>query len=223
VNSQSLKRERPAKGRRLGRPRASDQRVDSRTRLLDAAAHVFAERGYQGATVDQIVASAGLSKGTFYWNFSSKDELFGTLLDERLDKPLRSLMELTRDAPPEQATASDVSAGLERLMQNERQTLLLAHEYWMAAVRDEGQARRYRRRQAALRHLLAEALSSRHEKTGVPLTVPALSLATAFLALGEGLAGAALVDAEAVDPGLYGEVLSLVYDGLEARAERARR
>lgn len=206
------------KRRRPGRPTASEDRVDSRTRLLDAAAAVFADHGYRAATVDQIVAAAELSKGTFYWNFSSKEELFEALLDERLDRPVRGLMELTRRAPADQPTASDVSAGLESLLADERELLLLAHEYWMAAVRDEEVARRYRRRQAALRDVLADALAARHAKTGVPLSVPAQSLATAFLALAEGLAGIALVDSEAVDGGLYGEVLSLVYEGLEARA-----
>jgi AcrR family transcriptional regulator len=209
----------PSPRRRRGRPPTSAA-GDSRAELLEAAARVFAERGFRDATVAQIVAAAGLSKGTFYWNFSSKEDLFQTLLRERLDEPAGALMELTRSAPAERATAPDVSRGFEWLLENEREVLLLAHEYWMRAVRDERLAARYRARQAALRESLATAIESRHEKTGVPLAVPARSLATAFLALAEGLAGAALVDPEAVDRGLYGEILSLVYDGLELRSLR---
>lgn len=206
------------RSRAPGRPPASTGGRDSRTRLLDAAAAVFAKHGYRAATVEQIVAAAEFSKGTFYWNFSGKEDLFLSLLDERVDQPVRALMELTRTAPADKPTATDIGAGLESLIANERDALLLAHEYWMKAARDERVAERYRRRQENLRGLLTQALSSRHEKTGVPLSVPAPKLATAFVALAEGLAGAALVDPDAVDSGLYGEILSLVYDGLEARA-----
>lgn len=209
------------RGRGPGRPPASARGRDSRALLLDAASKVFAERGFRAATVDHVVAAAGLSKGTFYWNFSSKEDLFLALLDERIDQPVRGLVELTRGAPAGRPAAPDVSKGFEWLLENERDLLLLAHEYWMAAARDAGVAQRYSHRQAALRELLAEALASRHEKAGVPLAIPASSLATAFVALAEGLAGAALIDPDAVDPGLYGEILSLVYDGLEARGRKA--
>jgi hypothetical protein len=113
-----------------------------------------------------------------------------------------------------------VSEGLAQLLGEERETVLLLHEYWAAAARDARLAVRYGERQGALREALADALASRHEKTGVPLSVPAHDLATAFIALAEGLASEALIDSNSVSPGLFGEILSLVYDGLEARAGR---
>ncbi len=206
--------------RRPGRPPASAHRGDSRALLLEAAARVFAAKGYRAATVDEVVAAAGLSKGTFYWNFASKEDLFRTLLEERIDRPARALMEITRDAPADRPTAGEVSEGLAQILTEQRETLLLLQDYWAAAVRDEQLAERYRRRQEALREALAEALLSRLEKTGVPLEFPAQELATAFIALAEGLASEALVDPESVGPGLFGEILSLVYDGLEARTKR---
>ena len=121
---------RPRRSR--GRPPASTEGADSRTRLLDAAASVFAAKGYRAATVDEVAAAAGLSKGTFYWNFKSKEDLFQTLLEERIDRPARALMEITRTAPANRATASDVSAGLARLLTGERETLMLLQEYWAA-------------------------------------------------------------------------------------------
>lgn len=209
----------PRRGR--GRPpggAAGD--VDSRTRLLDAAATVFAAKGYRAATVDEVTAEAGLSKGTFYWNFKSKEDLFQTLLEERIDRPARALMEITRTAPADRPTSSDVSAGLARMLSGERETLVLLQEYWAAATRDPRLAQRYRRRQAVLREALAETLEARHETTGVALEFPSRDLATAFIALAEGLGLEALVDPGAVGPDLFGEILSLVYDGLEARTKR---
>jgi hypothetical protein len=72
-----------------------------------------------------------------------------------------------------------------------------------------------------LRDDLAHALEARHARTGVPLAVPAPALATAFIALAEGLSGEALMDPDSVEEGLFGEVLSLVYDGLAARGEKS--
>src|SRR5260370_39726611 len=58
---------------RLARPEAK-----SRTRqlLLDAAASVFARKGYVGASVEEIAEAAGFSIGAVYSNFGSKEELF---------------------------------------------------------------------------------------------------------------------------------------------------
>ena len=204
--------------RKRGRPPAASGTPSAREALLDAAAAVFAERGYAGASVDRILGAAGLSKGTFYWHFKSKDELFLALVDERIDQPARSLMEVTRSAPAEGATAPVVSRGLADLFSSQRDLIVLMQEYWAAAARNPAVATRYRRRQRDLVETLASALRARHDATGVPLTVPADRLATAFVALANGLGMKAVVDPDAVDADLYGEVLSLVYDGLAARA-----
>jgi AcrR family transcriptional regulator len=208
--------------RRAGRPRASERNAaETRAQLLDAAANVFAESGYRGATVDQIVAKAGLSKGTFYWHFESKEELFGALLEERIDSPARALMRITEAAPAESPTAPTVSQGLAALFEQERGLVLLLHEYWSAAVRDANVKARYVERQRALRDTLAHALEVRHRRTGVPLAIPAQALATAFIALAEGLSAEALIDPDSIEEGLFGAILSLVYDGLAARAGKA--
>jgi AcrR family transcriptional regulator len=179
---------------------------------------VIAKHGYAGASVDTIVEAAGLSKGTFYWHFKSKEELFLALIEERIDRPVRSLMEVTRTAPAETPTAPTVSRGLADLVAGRRELLVLVHEYWSAAMRSEPVRRRYRRRQKALTKTLAEALRARHQETGVLLTLPAESLATAFIALAQGLAIEAALRPEASDPKLYGEILSLVYDGIASRS-----
>ena len=58
---------------------ATRSRQNTRARLLDAAAQVFAEVGLEGATVEAVVERAGFTRGAFYSNFESMDELFLTL------------------------------------------------------------------------------------------------------------------------------------------------
>jgi AcrR family transcriptional regulator len=203
-----------------GRPRASEQTPEgSRTRLLEAAAGVFARRGYERATIDEIARAAGLSKGTVYWNFDSKEELFLALLEERFDRPAEAVMDISRSAPREQPTAQAVDAGVRALVREQPEFVQLLLEYWGAAVRDPRLRRRYVARQQRLRETLADVLRVR-QPPDLPFAVPAEHLATAFIALGMGLALEALVDPDAVPEGLFGEILSLAYDGNAAREGR---
>jgi AcrR family transcriptional regulator len=57
----------------------------TKDRLLQAAMDVFADRGYHGATVDDIVAASETSKGAFYHYFPSKQGVFLRLLEQLAD------------------------------------------------------------------------------------------------------------------------------------------
>ncbi|WP_442782469.1 TetR/AcrR family transcriptional regulator [Collimonas fungivorans] len=52
-----------------------EQVAENRTRILDAAARLFRERGFEGVTVAQIMNAASLTHGAFYGHFTSKDDL----------------------------------------------------------------------------------------------------------------------------------------------------
>ncbi|GAB3312609.1 TetR family transcriptional regulator [Epidermidibacterium keratini] len=62
----------------------NDRREGRRNEILDAAAALFATSGYHGARMDDIVRRSGLSKGTLYWYFSSKEEIATALVDREL-------------------------------------------------------------------------------------------------------------------------------------------
>jgi AcrR family transcriptional regulator len=203
--------------------RRSEARGTGRERLLEAAERVFAEHGYRGASVDRVAAAAGVTKGAVYWSFGSKEELFFALLDERVDRRVRELMGLTEGASREEETAGAVGRGVAAVADEQRDLVLLTQEYWSLAVRDPGLRDRFVERQRELRAGLARALEARHRTTGVPLTVPADRLAAAIFALASGLALDRLVDPDAIPEDLLGETLSLLYDGLAARAAAAGR
>jgi AcrR family transcriptional regulator len=211
--------------RRRGRPKAGEAGPgETRAALLAAAEAVFAERGYRSASVDAVVAAAGLSKGTFYWHFKSKDDLLFALLEERLDRPLREWMEKLESAPADADMAPEASRWFIDLLQRERTVLLLEQEYWALAARDDKLRARYARRQERLRSALAKTLEARSKQLGAPqFDTPAEEVATAYLALANGLALERLIDADAVPDHLLGETTSLVYTGLLARAEGVAR
>ncbi|SFB56829.1 transcriptional regulator, TetR family [Amycolatopsis marina] len=71
------------------------QAAQTRETLLDAAARVFARRGYSEATIDDVAEEAGASKGAVYHHFATKQKLFRALLAHRVAglDPLRELAE----------------------------------------------------------------------------------------------------------------------------------
>jgi AcrR family transcriptional regulator len=202
---------------------ARAERRDARSELLAAAAEVFAERGYRDASVDEVAARAGYSKGAVYWHFSGKEDLFFALMEERVDRPTREMIDLLESAPPDQDMGPEASRRFVELMQSERELLLLRHEYWSQAVRDPKLRARYAKRQAKLRKALGKALVTRVEHLGGPAD-PAIAdqMATAAMALASGLAQERLIDSRAVPDGLFGDTMVLLYAGLVARGERAR-
>ena len=62
----------------------SARNAQTRERLLEAAARVYARGGFGGATLDEVAAEAGFTKGAVYGHFGSKENLLVALLDEHL-------------------------------------------------------------------------------------------------------------------------------------------
>jgi AcrR family transcriptional regulator len=194
---------------------ARSERRDGRAALLDAAAEVFAARGLRDASVDEVAERAGYSKGAVYWHFESKDDLFLALLEERIDQPMREMIELLESAPAEQDMGPEASRRFTALLQTQRELLLLEHEYWSQAARDPALGERYRRRQAGLRSALARALITRVRHLGDPALSPAggEAMATIIMGLAAGLARERLIDPDAVADDLLGNALVLLYKG----------
>lgn len=61
-----------------------DRAERTRNAILDAAAAVFDERGFAGASLSDILAKAGVTKGALYFHFSSKEELARAIMEEQL-------------------------------------------------------------------------------------------------------------------------------------------
>ena len=62
--------------------------LDKRSKILDAATRVFAERGFFGAQVADIARRAGIASGTVYLYFRSKDDVLRSLFDRTMQKAL---------------------------------------------------------------------------------------------------------------------------------------
>jgi AcrR family transcriptional regulator len=91
----------------------------ARERLLESAKRLFSQKGYYATSVEDIVASAGFSKGAFYFYFKSKEELFKSLVEEmhlNIVKRLENFLE--RELPLEDALIEHAKVFLEDIYQN---------------------------------------------------------------------------------------------------------
>lgn len=93
--------------------RVTARRAQTRRRLLDAALEVFADEGFGRSTVERVCDRAGFTRGAFYSNFSSLDELFLAMWQERSDRMLADVRTALADvsaATPEEAVRAAMSA-----------------------------------------------------------------------------------------------------------------
>jgi AcrR family transcriptional regulator len=121
-----------ASGTRMSRAQRKEM---TRELLLDAAIEVFAEKGYHGASLDDVADAAGFTKGAVYSNFTRKADLFRALL-ERETQRRTAVQRRAVEAVPLQLLP-DVAAELLRDPdpdQRDRNTLIV--EFWLAAQRD---------------------------------------------------------------------------------------
>lgn len=58
------------------------EKRDTKSVIISTAAEVFARKGYEKATVDEIAAKANLAKGTIFYNFNSKEEIFFAIIEK---------------------------------------------------------------------------------------------------------------------------------------------
>jgi len=65
----------------MARPRFSNLDGETRTRILETAAAEFAARGFDGTSLNRLIRGLGISKGSFYYYFDDKADLFSTVVD----------------------------------------------------------------------------------------------------------------------------------------------
>jgi AcrR family transcriptional regulator len=91
--------------------RPSPRRTRTRGKVFDAAVELIAEQGYSGTSVEDIAERAGVAKGTIFYNFGSKEELFSQLLEfgiHRLAERLTAKVEGLHGARAVEALADGI-------------------------------------------------------------------------------------------------------------------
>ncbi|WP_187289412.1 TetR/AcrR family transcriptional regulator [Xylanimonas cellulosilytica] len=148
-------------------PTISARRERTRERLLDAAAQVFARVGFGGASVEAIAEAAGFTRGAFYSNFESKEELFLALTTRQAQQHLAALESAVAGLDAAVVRGGHVDRGVIRTVLatvTEGKTpescwFLMNAEFELLAMRDPEIGARWTRQQAWMRDELATALT----------------------------------------------------------------
>jgi AcrR family transcriptional regulator len=121
------------------------RREATRQKLMDAAAEVFAEVGLDAASVEAICERAGFTRGAFYSNFESKDELMLALTERVSEQKIDQIAERVRElqATGEQLDAGELVRRILDVAMDQRMGVLLTSEIRVRALRDERLARTY--------------------------------------------------------------------------------
>ncbi|MEV6347211.1 TetR family transcriptional regulator [Actinoplanes sp. NPDC051851] len=106
------------------------RRADTRQKLYEAAVQLIAEQGFSATTVDDIALRAKVAKGTVYYNFKSKTDLFEELLRHGVGLLTEEFRAAVEGLPPREAVRALVRAQLEYIRKYRAFAQLLLSEMW---------------------------------------------------------------------------------------------
>jgi AcrR family transcriptional regulator len=199
----------------------AEKQIRTRTQLINAAARVFARRGFQAATVEEIAEHAGYSHGAVYSNFAGKEELFLAVFEQYMSQRIE---EVARASEVEGTFPERARAAADQWMARfgeDRETFLLHLEFMIHAARNPKLSKQLGERMAMLRLEVERRIEQRAAETTTPLPLPPADLALILRALGIGLAVEALNAPGEVNTRLYGDFVALLAGVLEGSRDTA--
>src|SRR3954447_7255291 len=191
-----------------GRNRREIKQEQTRARLLEAAAAVFARRGYHVATLEEVAAEAGFTKGAVYSNFDSKDALFLALVDDELAKRVQEIGAVLDASASSGDIETEAERQFQRFVRDEPHWPFLFYEFFAYGARRPELRGEFIKRRRAVHGVIADGLRAQAAQRGFELPMPAEQIAVAFEALMNGLAFNRVLDPRSVPDGLFGLTMS---------------
>lgn len=177
------------------RTRAPGRR--SREKILEAAAEVAGERGYEGTSIARVSKESGLPASSIYWHFADKDALLAAVVEEGVELWLGQVTQADGSSLPERVRS--LCAGVARALTESSDFIRLG---LMLSLERRPVETAARERYVSLRHVAVERIASELLEECPELTSgDATGLATYALAGGDGIFLAAQfgqVDVEAM-------------------------
>jgi AcrR family transcriptional regulator len=177
------------------------RRQQTRDYLLAAAAQVFTQRGFHGATLDEVAATAGFTKGAVYSNFKSKDDLFLALLEVQYDVAMEALHATLEgsEVPPEARLADFVALVHDEMEQFVDTWGVLYQEFYTYAMRNPAARERLAERNRANDRTIARIIAAERARLGINSEDPPEIVASILSALIRGIGTTRALDPDLVD------------------------
>jgi AcrR family transcriptional regulator len=189
----------------------------TREALLDAASEMFGRHGLDGASIDEVAQAAGYTKGAFYANFKSKEELFLVMLDERFSEELQRLdRALAGTHEPQEEAAAAAADFIHFATDAEWQQL--SFQFLAYAARNEEFRQELATRQRAMRERMAKVFERWKGGFGTEPPLPMESIAAMTFFMADGFLAGRIIEPDLPDE-LYTTMVGVFLRGLQALAE----
>ena len=198
-------------GQRLTR---EEKKAQTRERLIEAAAKVFAEKGFAATSLDEVADAAGLTKGAVYSNFENKEDLVRAVLEAHQNRQsgIRDIATAAGTLEEQQAIAGRLFS---KSVSEERDAFLLLLDFTTYALRNPALHADFLARNRAGRKVIADMLAE-NPGGGEPFKTDVDRAALIFQAIGNGIALEKLVDPEGVPDDLFDKLLPILIEAFEA-------
>lgn len=180
----------------MSRVRTRPTRDDTRDKLFEAAARVFEQDGIGSASIEAIATAAGFTRGAFYSNFKSKDELIIAMLEDHVEQSIRRNMDILA----QHDNLDDFIAALKAMDRSRQDPLgrspLLHMEMILFVARAEKRRPELAKRLRARRRLVADIIEATLKSSAKGNTLNPPWIACIVLALEDGFRLHRLIDPE---------------------------
>lgn len=190
----------------------------NRDALLDAAAQVFAQRGFRVATVDDVAAAAGLTKGAVYSHFDDKHDLFAAAIARRYAERHQTFLEIMSTGVGEERVAVAATEFV-RSVTADADWALLFVEAWAEMMRTPTFGVELRRLANEFRTAVARLVEDQLAAQGRRAQGSAERVAEMVIAASHGFGVAHRLDPEHAPAELFAEHMALVAAGVLAASE----
>ena len=110
----------------------------TKRKIFEASMKLFAEKGYDATSIEEITATVGVAKGTLYYHFSSKEEIFNFLVEEGM-KLLHNSVDLKIDKLPNyiDKLKAIVLIQIKIVVKYENLITILLNQFWGSEARNQ--------------------------------------------------------------------------------------
>jgi AcrR family transcriptional regulator len=184
----------------MSRVRTRPTRDDTCEKLFEAAARVFEDQGIGGASIEAIVAAAGFTRGAFYSNFKSKDELIIAMIEDHVEQSIRRNLDLLA-RHNNLADFLDALKSMDRSQQDPLGRSPLLHmEMILFVARAEKRRPELAKRLRARRKLIADIVETTSKNSGRNAVLNPTWIGAILLAMEDGFRLHRLIDPETTPP-----------------------
>ncbi|MFL6240231.1 MAG: TetR/AcrR family transcriptional regulator [Actinomycetes bacterium] len=164
------------------------RRAHTRELLLDAAEEVFAARGFEGASLDDIAKTAGYTRGAIYKHFANKEELFLAVNQRFNERFLTGFLDLLDPSTaPGDLDIALIAKRWREMQSRDSRAYALGSEFNLYVLRNPHVRSRVADQRRAVAQMVADFMSEQSARLGARFRIPTLTMARIVLAASDGL------------------------------------